>query len=76
LVELNPYRGVVAQFIPTTHTVIYPRPHQAAGQRRTQQKMVDAQAGIPGESIFGNGARLCEREALITTLLEEERCQR
>jgi hypothetical protein len=36
---------------PSRHTAIDLHPHQATGQRRAQQQMVDAQAGIPGESI-------------------------
>jgi hypothetical protein len=49
--ELNPGRYMLAGLIPTTHVAVDFRAAWAARYRWTEQRMVDAQAGVPSEGI-------------------------
>src|ERR1700730_7979216 len=45
--QLYPRRRMVAGFLPPAHGPIHIRRHEAAGDRRVEQQMIDAQARIP-----------------------------
>src|SRR4030081_2069176 len=49
--QFHPRRRMIAGFVPPAHGPIHVRRHEAAGDCRIEQQMINAQAGIPAVGV-------------------------